>query len=200
MKKAILLTIIVLFIVLTSPLSFAQQGPREKLNFGIILTHMAVSPTAILEGVKPFAKYLSTRINADVEVEIIPDVNQMLTRLSDGSLNCGYVSNLDYVKIKQQKNVSPFAKVVKGGSSTYNAVLLVRNDSGINSLADLKGKSFAYSSNNSSHGYLYPNILVKNQYNIPLEKFFGKLITTKKDPDGILSVLYKRADAVSASS
>lgn len=161
---------------------------------------MAVSPTAILEGCRPFARYMSDKLGMNAKVEIIPDVNTMLNKLDDGSIDFGYVSNLDYVKLKKQRDVNPITKVVKGGTSTYNAILLVRKDSGINTLDDLKGKSIAYTSKNSSHGYLYPSILVKDKFHMPLEQFFGKVVTTKKDPDGILSVLYKRADAVSASS
>ena len=112
----------------------------------------------------------------------------------------GYLSNLDYLELKKHKNVVPYAKVVKGGNSLYNAIILVRKDSGINTLADLKGKKFAYTNKTSSHGYMYPNITIKDQFGTSLESFFGSILTTKKDPDGVLAVLYKRADAVSASS
>lgn len=199
MKKAILIIILCFFTVI-SPKPGFSQSPDNQLTMGIIITHMAVSPTAILEGCRPFARYISDKLGIDTKVEIIPDVNTMLTKLDDGTIDFGYVSNLDYVKLKKQRTITPITKVVKGGTSTYNALLLVRKDSGINSLDDLKGKSIAYTSKNSSHGYLYPSTIIKKKYNMPLENFFGKVVTTKKDPDGILSVLYKRADAVSASS
>lgn len=198
MKKILLL--VVAIVISISLIGDVQAQAKKKIVCGIILTHIAVSPTAILEGCKPFAKYVSDRLNVDFQVEIVPDVEYMLNGLKNNTIQMGYVSNLDYVKIKKSRAVTPFAKVVKGGTSTYNAILLVRKDSGINSLGDLKGKKFAYSSKNSSHGYLYPYLLIKNAFHIPLEKFFGSIITTKKDPDGILSVLYRRADAVSASS
>lgn len=199
MKKCILIITICLFSVIFARTGFAETADNE-ITMGIIITHMAVSPTAILEGCRPFAKYMSDKLGMPTKVEIIPDVNTMLTKLDTGSIDFGYVSNLDYVKLKKERNITPITKVVKGGTSTYNALLLVRKDSGINTLADLKGKSIAFTSKNSSHGYLYPSILVKENFKMPLEQFFGKVITTKKDPDGILSVLYKRADAVSASS
>lgn len=198
MKKLILL---ILALVLTiSIIGDVRAKAKRKLVCGIILTHMAVSPTAILEGCKPFANYISRKIDVDFQIEIVPDVNYLIKGLENNTIQMGYVSNLDYVKIKKSRHVTPFAKVVKGGTSTYNAKLLVRKDSGINKLSDLKGKKFAYSSKNSSHGYLYPYLLIKKGFNKPLEKFFGSIITTKKDPDGILSVLYRRADVVSASS
>lgn len=199
MKKCLFIIFLSLVVIFIYPQAKAQTQ-QDKITLGIIITHMAVSPTAILEGCRPFAKYMSQRLGTPTEVEIIPDIATLIKGLDNGSLNAGYISNLDYVRLKSNRNITPIAKVVKGGTSTYNAVLLVRKDSDIKSLADLKGKSFAFSSKNSSHGYLYPSLLIKSKYKVPLESYFGKIITTKKDPDGILAVLYKRADAVSASS
>jgi phosphonate transport system substrate-binding protein len=161
---------------------------------------MAVSPEAILEGVRPFAKYLTKKLGVEVKCELVPDYNAMITGLNNGKIQLGYVSNLDYLKIKSKMDITPFAKVIKGGSSTYKSILLVRKDSNINDIKGLKGKRFVYTSKNSSHGYLFPALLIKNKFNQPLEKFFSSISITKKDPDGIFSVLYKRSDAVGASS
>ena len=50
---------------------------------------------------------------------------------------------------------------VRRGSSTYKGQILVRADSGINSIADLKGKKFAFTDPASTSGYLYPLGLLK---------------------------------------
>ena len=201
MKKAIITIFfsIILIVKLSTGISYAQYNQKE-LVCGIIVTHMAVSPSGILEGIRPFAKYMTNRIGVNVRAEVISDTDVMLTKLKDGSIHLGYVSNLDYIKIKEKLNITPFVKVVKGGTSTYNANLLVRADSGINGIADLKGKTLAYSSKNSSHGYLFPSLLTKTRFNSSLENFFSDTIKTKKDPDGIFAVLYKKADAEGASS
>jgi len=44
----------------------------------------------------------------------------------------------------------------KKGSLTYRGIIFVRKDSGINTLKDLKGKSFAFNEPASTSGYLYP--------------------------------------------
>jgi phosphonate transport system substrate-binding protein len=194
----LILSIIILFIPL-NPAAYGQYR-QEPLTCGIIVTHMAVSPAAILEGVRPLANYMTKRIGVPVKVDVISDEDTMIRRLQEGSLQLGYVSNLEYIKIKQKLNITPFAKVIKGGSSKYNAILLVREDAGINSLSDLKGKTFSYTSKDSSHGYLFPGLLIKKNFHQSLENFFGHLNITKKDPDGILSVLYKKSDVVGASS
>lgn len=199
MRKIIILAILILcFVVFIMPVKAQQKS--NSINCGIIITHMAVSPEAILEGITPFAKFLTTRLGLPVKVELLPDTNTMIKKLEDGTIQLGYVSNLEYLNIKAAKDVTPFAKVVKGGSSTYNAIILVRKDSNINDISELKGKKFAYTSKDSSHGYLYPALLIKTRFNKTPETFFGSFVTTKKDPDGILSVLYKKADAVSVSS
>lgn len=199
MAKKFLLLMISLAVIALMPLS-VKAAKQDELVCGVIITHMAENPAAILEGIKPFSKYLTKRLGVNVRVDLVPDDEAMIKRLEEGTIHLGYGSNLDYIKIRERKPIVPFAKVVKGGTSTYNAILLVRNDEGIKSLADLRGKTFSYTKKTSSHGYLYPKLLVKQQFNTTPENFFGKLTKTKKDPDGILAVLYKRADAVGASS
>ena len=47
------------------------------------------------------------------------------------------------------------------GDMGYYSVMVTRADSGINSLDDLKGKSFGWADPNSTSGYLIPSIELK---------------------------------------
>ena len=49
---------------------------------------------------------------------------------------------------------------VRYGSPTYNGQILVRNDSGINSLADLQGKTFCRPDPLSTSGWVIPSIML----------------------------------------
>ncbi len=49
------------------------------------------------------------------------------------------------------------------GEKTYKGQIITRADSGINSIADLKGKSFAYTDASSTSGYILPSKLLKDQ-------------------------------------
>lgn len=199
MKKAIFLLVIVTISIIIVSKVFAQQA-KERLNFGIIDTDLAATPTEILEACKPFERYISKRLNVDGNAIIVHSVPEMIKLLKDGTIQFAYVSNLDYIRIKNELNILPFAMVVKAGSNTYKATFIVRQDSGLKELKDLKGKKFAYTTKHSAHGYIFPNLLIKERFNQPLESFFSSTSITKKDSDGILSVLYKSTDVASVSN
>ena len=194
-----LITIVVLIYFLFLPSCHANDEV-EVIQMGVITKHSFTNPAAILEACKPFANYIGKRLNKKVIITIYPELADIVEQIDNGNLHFGIISNLEYVKLAEQRNVKPLAKGLKGNSSCYKAILLVRNDSGINSIGDLKGKKFVYSSKDSSHGYLFPSLLIKTKYHMPLEQYFSEIIHTKKDPDGILAVYYKKADVVSASS
>ena len=58
-------------------------------------------------------------------------------------------------------------------STTYYSQILVRTDSGINDLAGLKGKTFAFADALSASGYVFPTLTVKNKTGQDPKTFFS---------------------------
>ena len=195
MKKYFLYCFIFIFLFCFSV--SLKAATEEKIIIGIVSNSFGVDPTTVYEACRPFCIYITKKSGIMTDFIIYPDMEAFKTGLDTGKINFGIGSNIDYLHLKKEKDITPLVKGYKGGVSTYKAVILVRNDSGINSVDDLKGKKFAFSSQESAHGYLYPSLLVKNTYNKSLDEFFGEIIKTQKDCDNILSVYYKKADVAS---
>lgn len=81
----------------------------------------------------------------------------------------------------------------------YYSVVVVRADSGINSLADLKGKTLAFADPNSTSGYLYPSFELKEQGYDP-EKFFSRTGFAGGHEQGVVAVLNHQYDAAATWS
>lgn len=197
-----IITILFLFAVIFIQIFFTDislAAKKEKYMVGVKPHHFESSPAAALEGSLPFVEYMEKRLGIKGGIKIYENINPMVSDFKAKTLDLGSANNVDYIQIKKQIPVTPIAIMVKGGSCQYRAILLVRKDSGINTLADLKGKKLAYDTKNSAHGYLYPKLLIKTKFKQPIEKFFGPMIQTPKEPDSILAVYYKKADVVSAS-
>jgi len=58
-------------------------------------------------------------------------------------------------------------------ATTYNSQILVATASGINDLAGLKGKKFAFVDTLSASGYLFPSLLIKQKGGEDPKTFFG---------------------------
>jgi phosphonate transport system substrate-binding protein len=79
-------------------------------------------------------------------------------------------------------------------ATTYKSQILVRTDSGINTLADLKGKKFAFVDALSASGYVYPTLVVKNKTGQEPKTFFSSTIFAGGHPQAALAVYNKQVD------
>lgn len=82
------------------------------------------------------------------------------------------------------------------GSTYYYSVILTRADSGIRSLADLRGHSLAWADPNSTSGYLIPSSTLKTQgIDLTPGKYFSTLGFSGGHEQGVVAVLNKQYDA-----
>lgn len=82
------------------------------------------------------------------------------------------------------------------GSTYYYSVILTRADSGIKSLADLKGHSLAWADPNSTSGYLIPSATLKTQgIDLTPGHYFSTLGFSGGHEQGVVAVLNKQYDA-----
>jgi len=81
--------------------------------------------------------------------------------LCAGQVDAAALATLSYVLAHDKCGAVVLVNSIRRGSATYNGQILVRADSGINSVADLKGKKFAFTDPASTSGYLYAAALLK---------------------------------------
>ena len=79
-------------------------------------------------------------------------------------------------------------------STTYKSQILVKSDSGIKSLADLKGKKFAFVDPISASGYLFPTLLVKQKTGSEPKAFFSQTIFAGGHDKAALAVYSGQVD------
>ena len=84
----------------------------------------------------------------------------------------------------------------KDGSTYYYSVMVVRADSGIKSLEQMKGHSLAWADPNSTSGYLIPSATLKTK-GIRLDDgaYFSKTGFSGGHEQGVVAVLNKQYDA-----
>jgi len=116
---------------------------------------------------KPFASYTGTKAGrSGGQVFVTPAYAGVLQALQSDQIDVAYLNPLSYVLAVQQfaptpEKLVPIAMPYFHKSLTYKGIIFVRADSGINSIKDLRGKSFAFADRTSTSGYLYPAGLMK---------------------------------------
>jgi phosphonate transport system substrate-binding protein len=84
----------------------------------------------------------------------------------------------------------------KDGSTYYYSVMVVRADSGIKTLAEMKGHSLAWADPNSTSGYLIPSATLKTKgINLADGAYFSKTGFSGGHEQGVVAVLNKQYDA-----
>ena len=94
-------------------------------------------------------------------------------------------------------NVEPLVVAVeKDGSISYRSVIVVRADSGITDLDQLRGKSLAWADPNSTSGYLIPRFeLTQAHINTEPGQYFSKTGFGGGHEQAVVAVLQKQYDA-----
>ncbi|HEV7455270.1 MAG TPA: phosphate/phosphite/phosphonate ABC transporter substrate-binding protein [Roseococcus sp.] len=83
------------------------------------------------------------------------------------------------------------------GSIAYVAVMVVRRDSGIESLEQMRGKSMAWADPNSTSGYLIPRFQLRRQgLGVEQGQFFGRTGFAGGHEQGVIAVLQRQYDAM----
>ncbi len=154
---------------------------------------------------KPFAEYLSKALGVDVTVTVATDYSTIVEAMASGKVDIGIMPPAAYVQARSQgaaKAVLSSSLVdydeneqpISGSSAnSFKGEVLVKADSDMTSLADLKGKTIATLSANSASGYIYP---VAEMKDLGIDPTSDCTIVTVNDiPSEITAVLEGQADA-----
>ncbi|MUK89730.1 phosphate/phosphite/phosphonate ABC transporter substrate-binding protein [Ornithinibacillus sp. L9] len=110
----------------------------------------------IADTVAPLADRLGEELDIEVKSQVMTDYNALVEAMGANQVHVGFIPAFGYVLANEQYDVEVILKSIRYGSGTYKAQYVVRADSGIESLADLEGKVWAYGDQGSTSGYLFP--------------------------------------------
>jgi phosphonate transport system substrate-binding protein len=109
---------------------------------------------------KPLKDYLQAALGRPVDLIIPTNYNATVEALGNGSLDFAYLGGLTYLKAHEQYGATPL--VQRETDRQFHSLFITQTDSSIHSLADLKGKSFAFGDINSTSGHLMPYLALKD--------------------------------------
>jgi len=109
---------------------------------------------------KPLKDYLATALGQPVDLIIPTNYNATVEGLGNGSLDFAYLGGLTYLKAHEQYGVTPL--VQRQSDQQFHSLFITQAGSSINSLADIKGKTFAFGDIVSTSGHLMPFLAMTN--------------------------------------
>lgn len=153
----------------------------------------------IADTVKPLADRLAKELDVKVKGQVMTSYNSLVEAMGANQVHVGFIPAFGYVLANEQYGAEVILKSIRHGSGTYKAQYLVRSDSGIENLEDLKGKIWAYADKGSTSGYLFPasQLMKKFDYASAPEietDFFSATVSAGGHDNAALAVLEGDAD------
>ena len=134
------------------------RAESEAIRVGMIPDAGATQVS--IDQKKPLKDYLASAVGQPVDLIIPTNYNATVEALGNGSLDFAYLGGLTYVKAREQYGVTPL--VQRQTDQQFHSLFITQAGSSIHSLADLKGKNFAFGDINSTSGHLMPYLAMKN--------------------------------------
>lgn len=127
---------------------------------------------------RPLAQYLAQRLGRPVELRTVDSWEGLAKSLANGETDLALLGPWGYVLANHESGAQVVSTILYDGKPEYFAIIVTHPDSGIKTVADLKGKTFAFGDKGSTSGYLIP-LHYFTQQGIDPEKYFSKVLYTK---------------------
>lgn len=143
---------------------------------------------------KPLINHLSKELSCDINIHISKDYDNLLNLIKENQIDFAVLGPFLYVQTKERVNNIEYLATetnnINGKSFWYyQSFIVTLEKNSIESIQDLKGKSFAFTDKNSTSGFLYPISMLYKQ-NINYQTDFRKVYYLKKH-DRVLDALLK---------
>lgn len=141
--------------------------------------------------------YVEAAYNVPAKMFTFKDYAGTMESMLGGNLDYAWFGSSGYagMYLEDPNAVVPvLTRMQPSGDTGYYSVMVTMKNSGIKSLADMKGKSLGFADPNSTSGYLIPSIELVDEVG-ELDKFFAKTGFMGGHENGVLAVLNGDVDA-----
>lgn len=207
MKNLLLLSVVAAIIGLSFfwanqssalPLLESVNVEPRPLLLGVI---PYLQPEELRKQILPITQYLSHKLQRKVEFISLSDYQSLGRLLELNRIQIAMFSDTSYRKLKKENNWEVICRPVQYGSVVYRGQIIARKGGGIDKIADLKGKTFAYVDRYSGSGFYYPNLLFDRAGIKPLD-YFSSVVFSQSHRSSIQGVIkgdFHAASVFSAS-
>ena len=148
MKKLVLLAarpgmyfgLILILTVILQPYVYAADETRP-IRFGSVAMDI---PAVMHKRLIPLTRYLSTTLKRPVILTLSPNMEDAIQNVVNGRVDLAYLTPVAYIRSHEQGKTRLIVKTVTDNKSSFQLMIVSRDDSDIHKVEDLAGKSFAF--------------------------------------------------------
>ncbi|HBO84149.1 MAG TPA: hypothetical protein DD641_04075 [Deltaproteobacteria bacterium] len=164
---------------------------QDRLTLGIVPFQ---SPSKTAEMFIPLVNYLTEKTGIKIDFAVARDFKIYQERMERGEYDITFSNPFQYIAANSRAGYKAFAKVA---GEPFTGIILVRNDSGIKRIEDLKGKTIAFAYPTAWAAAVQTRKWLEDKYSIDYYRDMKPLFVTSHD-SAILSVYARMVDAAGA--
>ena len=168
--------------------SSTGQSSQQTLRLSLIPT---TDPGKILRESQPLVEYLEKEIGTKVVLTVPTNYAAVVEAIANDQVDIAYLGGFTYVQASKRAGV--VALVQRERDQNFHSFFITHSGTGINSLADWKGHTFAFGDVNSTSGHLMPEYFMR-QANVDPDVITKAIYTGGHDATA-LAVANKKVDA-----
>ncbi len=171
-------------------LPLMAYSAEEPLILGIF---PRITATTVHDAFDPLAQYLSAELGREVKIETTKDQSTFAEAVASKRYDIVHFNQLNYVESHQKYGYDVIAINEEFGKSTVAGALVVRKDSGIKNIADLRGKTIVFGGGPKAMVAYIANVALLQ--NAGLKKGDYKEEFAKSPVNAMTAVFHKQAIA-----
>lgn len=136
---------------------FSEEKGKGVIRFGVVPLE---SPAEMFIKFTPLAEYLSKKLNRKVELKVAIDFEEAVSDIGKNVTQICYMTPSTYIEAHNKYDADVIAKALREGKPYQHCVIIARMDRNINSVEDLKGKTFAFGDFHSTSSHIVPRAML----------------------------------------
>lgn len=136
------------------------SSPNNTDVLYFIIEPVGIASAEALKKFNPLTEFLKKKLQKKIELKVAFNNENVLKDIGQGKIHFSYIAPSTYVNANKKYGTQSIAKTILYGKSSYRSVIVTKKDSEINTLEDLKRRSFAFGETHSLSSYIVPRILL----------------------------------------
>ena len=146
-----------------SPVPVLAAADGRTLVFGRVQD----DPVRAIKDRQEFVDYLAKRLAAvginGGRILVVDKLHMLAQALNEDKVDLFHDTLVPTIVLVKRAGAVPILRQWKYGEADYESVIVVKKDSGINTLADLKGKTIAFEEPHSTSAHILPRMLLEEK-------------------------------------
>ena len=130
----------------------------------ILGVHPYLDAETIKKRFAPLAQYLSEHLETNVEVRVGKDYESHIDTIGNDQIDLAFLGPASYVSLTKKYGNKPLlARLEANGKPVFSGHIIVRKESPLQSISDLRNTVFAFGDKSSTMSTLVPQAVMKQQ-------------------------------------